>query len=240
MSQPTALSFEYSWPNGESVDTNQVDSWELKASRRALKNLKTLLAGQPMLDLIKDQMDQADTYFKSIIDKSNGEFTESRIDLKVKGISAAQFITWWNVWLSEMLNQPPEVKRQVFIDTMVPSHPEHYAHLIDQEGIVETIGGHLARVSLHPCPNPPECIKAFGDPSFQNLPAQGTLKDGSTFAYIYQELRDSDNGCDFRLRVLFPAAAPQLLLDEHAEHLAVEFRSFIKTAFEWNQKQSEK
>ncbi|KAL0140231.1 hypothetical protein V8B55DRAFT_1505420, partial [Mucor lusitanicus] len=204
MSQPTALSFEYSWPNGESVDTNQVDSWELKASRRALKNLKT---------------------FKSIIDKSNGEFTESRIDLKVKGISAAQFITWWNVWLSEMLNQPPEVKRQVFIDTMVPSHPEHYAHLIDQEGIVETIGGHLARVSLHPCPNPPECIKAFGDPSFQNLPAQGTLKDGSTFAYIYQELRDSDNGCDFRLRVLFPAAAPQLLLDEHAEHLAVEFRS---------------
>ncbi|KAL9539041.1 hypothetical protein MBANPS3_010504 [Mucor bainieri] len=238
MSEPAAaaLSFEYSWPNGKSVDINQVDSWELKTSRRALKNLKTLLAGQPMLDLLKNQMDEADVYFKSIIDKSNGEFKESRIDLKAKGITAAQFTTWWNIWLSEMLDQPPEIKRQVFIDTMVPSHPEHYAYLIDQEGIVETIGGHLARVSLHPCANPPEFVKAFGDPSFQNLPA----KDGSTFAYIFQELRDSDEGCDFRLRVLFPAAAPQLLFDEHAEHLAVEFRGFITTAFEWNQKQSSK
>ncbi|CAO3642883.1 unnamed protein product [Mucor fragilis] len=240
MSKSAALSFEYSWPNGESVDINQVDSWELKASRRALKNLKTLLAGQPMLDLIKDQMDEADAYYKSIIEKSNGEFKESRIDLKVKEISTAQFTTWWNTWLSEMLNQPPEAKRQVFIDTMVPSHPEHYALLIDQEGLVETIGGRLARVSVHPCANPPEFVKAFGDPSYQNLPARGTLKDGSTFAYIFQELRDSDEGYDFRLRVLFPAAAPQLLFDEHAEHLAVEFRSFITTAFEWNRKQSSK
>ncbi|KAL9543547.1 hypothetical protein MBANPS3_008071 [Mucor bainieri] len=224
MSKPAALSFEYSWPNGESVDISQVDSWELKTSRRALKNLKTLLAGQPMLDLLKNQMDEADTYFKSIINKSNGEFKESRIDLKAK----------------EMIDQPPEVKRQVFIDTMVPSHPEHYAVLLDQEGIVETIGGHLARLLFRPCANPPEFVKAFGDPSFQNLPAMGTLQDGSTFAYIFQELRDSDEGCDFHLRVLFPAAAPQLLFDEHAEHLAVEFRGFITTAFEWNQKQSNK
>ncbi|KAK1039261.1 hypothetical protein LTR74_018760, partial [Friedmanniomyces endolithicus] len=50
------------------------------------------------------------------------------------------------------------------------------------------------------------------------------------------ELRDTDDGCDFRIRIIFPAAAPPVLFDEHAEHLAIEFRSWIATAFESHQK----
>ena len=67
MSLTSSVSLEYCWPTGESVDNNQVDSWELKSSHRALKNLKTLLAGQPMLDLIKNQIEEADIYYKDII-----------------------------------------------------------------------------------------------------------------------------------------------------------------------------
>ncbi|KAG2194444.1 hypothetical protein INT46_011340 [Mucor plumbeus] len=236
MSLPTEVSINYSWPNGKTVENNEVDSWELKASRRALKNLKTLLAGQPMLDLIQNQIEEANTYYKDIIAKSNGQYRESRIDLKAKGITLAQFMEWWKVWMANMEN--PEIKQQVFLDTMSSAHPEHYALPSNSGGIVETIGEHIARVHIKPCMNPPDFVREYGDPTYLHLPAIGTLDDGSILFYILQELRDSEEGCDFRLRLLFPASAPQVFFDEHAEHLAVEFRSFINTAFEWNQKQS--
>ncbi|KAG0284783.1 hypothetical protein BGZ96_010873 [Linnemannia gamsii] len=228
------LSLKYSWPNGQTVDDNEVDSWELKASRRALRNLKTLLAGQPMLDLLKNQIEEADAYFKDIIAKSNGQYRESRIDLQAKGITLTQFMEWWKVWMGDL--QAPDIKQKVFLDTMVPAHPEHYALPPYGSGIVETIGEHVARVSIHPCANPPDFVKAYGDPTYLHLPATGTLEDGSILFYILQEIRDSDEGCDFRLRLIFPAAAPQVFFDEHAEHLAVEFRSFINTALAWHQK----
>ncbi|CAM0138673.1 hypothetical protein VKS41_008404 [Umbelopsis sp. WA50703] len=236
MSSPPALSLEYSWPNGQTVENNEVDSWELKASRRALRNLKSLLAGQPMLDLLQYQIEVADAYYKDIIAKSNGQYRESRIDLKAKGITFVQFMEWWKVWMVEL--QKPDIKQKVFFDTMVPAHPEHYALPPYNSGIVETIGEHIARVHIQPCVNPPDFVREYGDPTYQHLPAVGTLNDGSILFYILQEIRDSEEGCDFRLRLLFPDAAPQVFFDEHAEHLAVEFRSFINTAFEWHQKQS--
>jgi hypothetical protein len=236
MASPPALSLKYSWPNGQAVENNEVDSWELKASRRALRNLKTLLAGQPMLDLLQSQIEVADAYYKDIIARSDGQYRESRIDLKAKGITLAQFMEWWKVWMVEL--QKPEIKQQVFIDTMVPAHPEHYTLSPYQSGVVETIGEHIARVRIEPCLNPPDFVREYGDPSYQHLPATGTLDDGSVLFYILQEIRDSEEGCDFRLRLLFPAAAPQVFFEEHAEHLAVEFRSFISTAFAWHQKKS--
>lgn len=236
MSLPSTLSIEYSWPNGQTVENNEIDSWELKASRRALRNLKSLLAGQPMLDLLKPQIEEADVYYKDIIEKSNGQYKESRIDLQAKGITLAQFMEWWKVWMVDL--QKPETKQQVFFDTMVPAHPEHYSLSPYQSGVIETIGEHIARVQIKPSFNPPEFVKAYGDPTYQHLPAIGTLDDGSILFYILQEIRDSKEGCDFRLRLLFPAAAPEVFFQEHAEHLAVEFTSFINTAFAWNQKQS--
>ncbi|GAA5802109.1 hypothetical protein HPULCUR_007570 [Helicostylum pulchrum] len=232
----SSLSLQYSRKNGETVENSEVDSWELKTSRRALRNLKTLLAGQPMLDLLKDQIEAADKYYKSIIVKSNGEYKESRIDIQAKGISLAQFMAWWKVWMTEL--HTPEKKQQVFLDTMIPAHPEHYTLPLHGAGIVETIGEHVARVTIKPCVDPPEFVLKYRDPNYQPLPAIGTLEDGSILFYILQEVQDSDEGCNFRLRLLFPAAAPEVFFEEHAEHLAIEFRSFIDTAFEWNKKQS--
>jgi len=134
MSSPPALSLKYSWPNGQTVDNNEVDSWELKASRRALRNLKTLLAGQPMLDLLQKQIEEADAYYKDVIARSNGQYKESRIDLKAKGITLAQFMEWWKVWMVGL--QTPELQQQVFLDTMVPAHPEHYTLPSPNSGIV--------------------------------------------------------------------------------------------------------
>ncbi|KAL7331385.1 hypothetical protein PS15p_203582 [Mucor circinelloides] len=141
-----------------------------------------------MLELLKDQMEEADAYHKDIIEKSNSKFKEFRIDLRVKEMFTAQFTTCWNIWLSEMLHQLPEVKCLVFIDTMIPTHPEHYALLENKEGPVETIGERPARAFIHPCANTPKFVKVYGDPSYQNLPAMGTLKNDNTSVYIFQAL----------------------------------------------------
>jgi len=234
MSSRSPLSLEYSWPNGKAIDASHIDNWELKASRRALKNLKTLLAGQAMLDLLKPAIEEADIYYKDIIDRSNGEYNDSRIDLKANGLKVAHFMDWWKEWMADL--QDSETKQKTFLETMVPAHPEHYALPPYPSGIVETIGEHIARVQIKPIFDPPAFVRAYGDPSYQPLSAIGTLDDGSILFYILQELRDCEDGSEFRLRLLFPAAAPQVFFDEHAEHLAVEFRSFITSAFERQQR----
>jgi hypothetical protein len=213
---------------------SDIDSWELKASRRALKTLKTLLSNQAMLELLKPAIEEADVYYKDIINRSNGKYKESRIDLKAKGLTVSHFMDWWKDWMSDL--QTSETKQKTFLETMVPAHPEHYALPPYPSGVVETIGEHIARVQIKPIFDPPAFVRAFGDPSYKSLSAIGTLDDGSILFYILQELRDCDEGIEFRLRLLFPAAAPQIFFDEHAEHLAVEFRSFVTSAFERQQR----
>lgn len=231
---PTTLTLEYSHPNGQAVSINDVDHWELKASRRALKTLKTLLSGPAMLDLLKPKIEEADIYYKDIIDKSNGEYKESRIDLKAKGLKVAHFMAWWKEWMGDLQNA--ESKQKTFLETMVPAHSEHYALPPYPSGVVETIGEHIARVQIKPIFDPPAFVTAYGDPSYQPLSAIRTLDDGSILFYILQELRDCEQGSEFRLRLLFPAAAPEVFFEEHAEHLAVEFRSFLTSAFERQQR----
>lgn len=212
------------------MPASDIDSWELKAARRGLQNLKTLLYGQPMLDLLAKQIEDGDRYFKNLIRQSNGQFKESRIDFHAEGLTSAQFLQWFKVIGGE---QTPEGRRHLYLDTMVPAHPEHYALGPYPIGIVETIGEHICRVRVDNKVEIPEFVKAYGDPTYPTkLPVTGFLDDGTLFFYGFQELRDRAGGCDLRFRIIFPAAAPQVLFDEHTEHLAIEFRHWIATAFE--------
>lgn len=77
-------------------------------------------------------------------------------------------------------------------------------------------------------------MRAYGDPSHVGIPVTGLLDDDTALFYVLPEFDDVEDGsgCDIILRFLFPAAAPQVLFGEHAQHLAVEFRSFITEAYE--------
>ena len=123
MPSPPSLSLEYFRRNGNPVATSDIDSWELKASRRALKTLKSLLSNKTMLDLLRPAIEEADIYYKNIINRSNGEYKESRIDLKARGLKVADFMDWWRDWMTDLQN--PEIKQKTFLETMVPAHPEH-------------------------------------------------------------------------------------------------------------------
>ncbi|RTE81114.1 hypothetical protein BHE90_004397 [Fusarium euwallaceae] len=228
---PSDLSIECHHPDGQTVSNVEIDAWELKASRRALLNLKTLLYGQPMLDLLKTQIEEADAFYKQLVLDSNGEYKESRIDLKAKNFKSSDFMDWQKQ-LAEVMKSE-EVKRDFFLKSVATAHPEHYAMPPYPVGIIETIGQLVARVQVRPDLPVPDFVKAYGDPSYVSIPVTGLLDDGTVLFYVLDEFRDAEDGsgCDIILRLLFPAAAPQVLFDEHAQHLAIEFRAFITEAY---------
>ncbi len=230
MASRPVFSLQCSLPNGQNISSGEVDAWELKASRRALLNLKTLLGEQLMLDLLAKQIKEGDAYFKDLIAKSNGQFKESRIDFAVKGLKSFEFLEWFK---NIGANETSEGKRRLFLDIMAPAHPEHYALGPYPIGIVETIGQHICRVRIDNVVEVPDLVREYGDAAFERkLPVTCYLDDGTLFFYCFQEIRDTEDGSDFRIRIIFPAASPQILFDEHTEHLAIEFRSWMAAAFQ--------
>ena len=212
--------------NGTLLSSTEIDAWELKASRRALLNFKTLLQDQQILALLEEQIQQGDAYFKSLISQSNGNFKEARVDFNVPGLKASKFLGWF-----ERLGSRELTKSQRFHEIMAPSHPEHYSLGPYEIGVVETIGRYICRMRVDTKSEVPQFVKEYGDSSFTTkLPVTCYLDDGTVFLYGYQEIREDQHGCKFRIRILFPTASPQLLIDEHIEHLAIEFRYWIEAA----------
>ncbi|MEU6572010.1 hypothetical protein [Streptomyces parvulus] len=197
-------------------DDAAIDAWELKASRRILLNLKTLLNEAPMLKLLDGQIRDADAYHRALLAASDGRWREARTDLEIKGLSAADFGTWFRE--TSATGFAPE--------TMFTAHPEHY--VMPDGGMVETIGGHPLRfgVGTAEAADLPRPVADFADPAYPiTLAAVMLLQDGTTYAYAVHQMRPTADGVDFALRIVYPAAAPDLMIAEHQEHLAIEFRN---------------
>lgn len=231
MAPPPGFSLECSLPTGRPVSTEERSAWELKAARRALQNLKTLIDEQTMLKLLDTQIEAGDHYFKQLIQESHGQFKESRVDFHAKGLTSTQFLAWFGALAAH--DGTTHGRRSLYLDLMAPAHPEHYALGPYFIGNVETIGRHMCRIQMDIQEEVPDFVKAYGDPAYPiKLANTGLLDDGTAILYGFQELRDVDDGCDFRTRILFPAASPQILFDEHTEHLAIEFGHWIVAASE--------
>ncbi|KAH8658381.1 hypothetical protein BX600DRAFT_500323 [Xylariales sp. PMI_506] len=205
-----------------------VDFWELRASRRALANLKTLLYGAPMLALVRAQCELGDAYFKSLLAASEGRWRECRTDMHVVGMGVRDVIGARKKLLTLS-------ERDRALQTLLPAHPEHYAKPSggasdDQEGVVEVIGERMVSLRLEVTEDVPDVVWAYADPAYSfKKPTVARLQDGITAYYILHEFRDVEDGCDLRLRVVFPDAAPEVMFSEHAEHMAIEFRFGLKT-----------
>lgn len=96
------LSLQYSLPNGFHIPISNVDEWELVATHKALRNLRVLLSSEQMQTLLKMQIEEADAYFNDLIKSSNGEFKESRIDLKAGGLTMGQSMDWHKEWNTQL------------------------------------------------------------------------------------------------------------------------------------------
>ncbi|WAP53645.1 hypothetical protein [Streptomyces sp. S465] len=210
---------------GRTFDESVIDQWELKAARRALKNLKTVASGQVMMDLLAEQIDAGDRYQKELISASGGTYRESRTEFHVRGLSGTDLADWFHA----------QAGTGRFQDKMslVNAHPEHYVEPPNYTGgMVETIGGHLTRFKVSVAHELPAPVGAYLDASYPVtlMNALLSLDDGTPFAYCLHQARDTDTGADVVVRVIYPSAAPDSMIEGHCEHLAIEFRSWIRNA----------
>lgn len=218
--------------DGTSYSDSDIDTFELRASRRSLLNLRSLLWGENMLDLIGDQLDESDRRIRQYVADSHGEFTGIRVVLDIKGLKIAEFMPI----LRESMGAAggsDEQKRQMAVDWLFEFHPEHYALAPEGAGVIETMGG-LPTLS-HPKFVAPDNVPAFVrdliDPSYAlSTVGEADLRDGTVFTYVLQEYRDTDEGLQASLRIWYPKAAPEAYCREHAEHYSVEFRNGVRIA----------
>ena len=149
--------------------------------------------------------------------------------MHVTGITATQMMGMRKKWLG----MPRE---QMAREIMLPAHPEHYAtgpYDSDEEGVVEVIGEHVARLKVKVTNDVPAWVMEYGDPAYpMKKPTVLQLYNGEILSYILHEFRDTEDGCDLILRLLLPEKAPNVFFTEHAEHLAIEFRSGVKSVYE--------
>jgi hypothetical protein len=212
---------------GQPATERDVDSYELYFARRALANLKALLHGQPMMDLLADQCADGDAYFKTLLAESNGRFEECVTSLSVRGLRAIDIQAARKAWLRSLS------KDEFALAKLLPIHPEHYAapdfgHA-GEDSVVEVIGGHVVRLRIVTSGDVPDFVTAYGSYPMAKL-GVCRLVDGTAVFYILHGFRDTEDGCDVKL--VFPAAAPESMFREHAMHLAVQFWNGLKMVYE--------
>jgi hypothetical protein len=205
-----------------------VDAWELKAARRALMNLKMLLDGQPMLDLLKEEVEEADRQAKEILAASHGEFRECRVDVTVEGLSLDGYFRGMAAYMATITSGKAATSAEHSFS--YAAHPEHYAKL-PGIGLIETIGGRPTRMTGEMTTDLPDFVTATLDPAYINRGGTRVeLADGTVWAWVLHQFRNTEHGCEMILRVWWPATAPEIYFEEHAQHFAVEFRNFIHMA----------
>lgn len=211
------------------ADDRRIDEWELKAARRGLTNLRELLYGEPMVELLREQIEHADALHREYLAASAGQWTEGQVILTVKGLAVETFITFLRASLGAIDGTPEQV-RQTADAMLFPSHPEHYG-MPPYRGVIETMGGIPTRTRVGFIDNPPEFVAGLIDESYPiRLTGAGELEDGTPHTYVLQQLKDTEDGMEANLRIWYPAACPPHYVAEHVEHYAVEFRNGCRIA----------
>ncbi|EKV10986.1 Uncharacterized protein Pdw03_7501 [Penicillium digitatum] len=222
--------------NGVSHSGADIDNFELQACYRALDNLRSLLFQAPMLELLRDQIEEGNHYFESLIHASQGEYRECRMYMKVAGVLATELRTICSRW---QLSQPIDEMARMFI---FPTHPENYV-VMHSSGVparsgpdcgVEVIGEHMAKVRFVSLMDGeiPKWMAGQREDEYEMVEyLVAKLDSGNIFFYIMNEFMDTEGGCKIKLRAFFPSASPWSLVSQHAEHLAVEFRNLIQMVY---------
>lgn len=217
------------------ADDARLDRWELEASRRALGNLRTLLYGQPMLDLLKDQLDAHDEEFRRYAAASHDEWSECHVVLHADGITLEEALPIIAESMAAMGASGAtgfEEKRDAVESVIFPIHPEHYS-VLPEVGGVETMGGTPFRTLLYRCApeDAPEWLTSLMDDSYElSNVGRSTLTDGTPHTWVMQQFKNTDTGVEFDLHVWYPKACPQEYVEEHGQHFPIELRGLLRIA----------
>ena len=203
---------------GETDDRN-IDRYELASARRALRLLKDNLGPERLHALVSDQVAEGNAFFRDHVKRSGGETATGTITIEAIGLAPADF----GAWMARAF------ARQ---DVLIGAHPEHYlAGAGDPRGphIVETLDDYVVGFYIGAWD---QSKVAAGDGDTANR-RQSVLKlddDETVFGSVATALHETPQGMRAELSVTLPKTSAPSAVEQHLEHFAVEFRSWMRLA----------
>jgi|SRR4051794_4588303 len=208
--------------SGEHTDST-IDGFELFSARRALELLKRKLGRERLLDLLGEEIAAGEAFLRDHLERSGGEETTGTTTLRATGITAAQFGAWLGAAFARQ-------------DVMLAGHPEHYSIHADpgrNVNIVETLDEYVCSFFMRPWDE--SVIVDLELPSTADRTPTGRrshmlLSDGTVVGSIANAFDEEPDGFTARLSVTLPVTCAPAVVEQHLEHFAVEFRTWILRA----------
>lgn len=207
---------------GEDTDAS-IDGYELFSARRALKLLKGNLGRERLLELCRDEIAEGDAFLRDHLERSAGAESTGTTTLHAHGITAAQF----GAWLGRAFARE---------DVMLAGHPEHYSIHTEpgrDVNIVETLGEYVCSFFMRPWDDsvvPNQGLPAATGEKPAGRRSHMLLGDGTVVGSIANAFEEAPGGFIARLSVTLPITCAPDMVEQHLEHFAVEFRTWILTA----------
>jgi hypothetical protein len=208
-------------PAGEHSDST-IDGFELFSARRALELLKRKLGRERLLELLADEIAAGEAFLRGHLERSAGAEATGTTTLRAHGITAAVFGAWLGAAFARE-------------DVMLAGHPEHYAIHAEpgqNVNIVETLDEYVCSFFMQPWDDSVtrerELPSAPGGPTVRR--SHMLLADGTVIGSIANSFEEESDGFTARLSVTLPATCAPDVIEQHLEHFAVEFRTWILRA----------
>jgi hypothetical protein len=212
----------YALIDGVEISELELLRYEVKRARIAAFLLYEKIGAQNLPALLKNEIEAMAQIEQDWLERSDGEWTGSVTEIRVKAGNAAGFLRWFQ-------DRTGSDDRAMLFN----AHPEHYAVVRAPNGrvsILETTGGwklpslFYARFTQ----NERDAVEAL-DP---NLPFRliGHLEseDGVGHGRVLHQFGNTSYGFHARLGIYWPAKADRDMVKGHQWHLACEFVNWAR------------
>ncbi|MFF2956702.1 hypothetical protein ACFVVU_35825 [Kitasatospora sp. NPDC057965] len=206
--------------DGTEYSQDDIRAWELDRARNALALLKNRIGDESMRELLAEDLRAADGIMAPLPGASGGAWRSAVTELEIGGITAEEFLTWWQGRLASGDRT-----------ALLAANPEHYlaASADGVVEIIETIGSGPLRffLTFHDG-------VAIEDEGHETYPVRiggtGRLTDATEICRVMHEFGDGPRGLRIRLTIQFPTSAPEHVFTGHQWHFACEFLNWLEAA----------
>lgn len=207
--------------DGARVSRQQVLEWELAAGRRLIRLLRHAMGAEGLLQALRPYIDESTRKISLMIEQSGGRWRRATVKVECDGLSTDQFFGWWGRTAA------------IIPELFLTANAEHVTSVptgTSRPGIVEPMGGLPTALFFRFSPG--QGIEPV-DPSYlHSVIGAGRLgaPDGPVAARCIHHFGDTGTGMEALLTLEVPAVAPELLVEEARQHLAIEFSRFMVMA----------
>ena len=201
--------------NGQEWERQAILALEEQRYRVVGRKLKVDMTGYSLEQMRQTLLDSA----QFLVALSGGKRTSSQIEIHATGLSAQEFIHWFE-------------ERNALADqvALLAAHPEHY--VIDcqdkQMFVIERTGGAPMISEFTIDMGELEDLEKEFLPDYPHrIAGQAIDSKGRVIGAALHQFRDTEEGLEGILRIDFPKRTPKVIIEGHKKHLAIEFSNWI-------------